>query len=298
MTNRKMTKFLLYAGIAFTLLVILAMSSPAMATITCTVRAGVAISNLSARNPTRNSIDLTWTTPRTGPYYFRYFDVRYSKAIIISDNWDEATQATGEPFPIPGWKQGMTVRGLDSNTKYYFAIKIIDVQGLDSALSNIASATTLSVSVTPISKFEIEYARLEFSKKPDDDRALVQGELKLDLVHGNGVNISESVTVMVGPLSETITMVERGRRNEEWQYRRPAGYQGIIKEMTIKWWYGEFDIDIDGADLSSVTNPVTISIQIGDDFGQETILMKEKKHYWEYESHRRWPWWPWWGWWR
>ncbi len=267
-----------------------------MATITITMRAGIAISDLSARNPTRNSIDLIWTTPRTGPYDFRYFDVRYSNAIILSDNWDEATQATGEPFPIRGWKQGMTVRGLDSNTKYYFAIKIFDAHDLDSALSNIATATTLPVSMTPMSRFEVEYARLEFSKKPDDDKALVQGELRLDLVHGDGVNISEFVTVMVGPLPETITMVERGRRNEEWRYRRPAGYQGIIKEMTIKWSSGEFDVDIDRADLSSVTNPVTFAILIGDDFGQETFLMKERKNYWEYESHPHWPWWPWWPW--
>ena len=67
--------------------------------------------------------------------------------------------------------------------------------------------------------------------------------------------------------------------------------------MTINWKNGEFDIRMDKADFSGVTNPVTISIQIGDDIGEETILMREKKYYWDYNAHRRGHWWEW-GWWR
>jgi hypothetical protein len=289
-----MTKFFPYAGIAFALLVTLVMSSPVIATITCTVSAGVAISDLSAHNPTKNSIDLTWTTPKTGPHRFRYFDVRYSKAVILSDNWDEATRATGEPAPVPGARQRMTVGGLDSRTRYYFAIKIVDVEGLDSALSNIAVGTTLAIYLTPMSKFEIDNAKFEFNKKPSNDSIYVQGELKLDLVHGNGVDISELVTVTVGPVSETITMVAKGRRGEEWQYSRPRGYKGIIEDMTINWRKGEFDFSMDKVDLRGVTNPVTISIQIGDDIGKETILMREKRNYWEYNVPHQRHWWEWW----
>ena len=145
-----------------------------------------------------------------------------------------------------------------------------------------------------MSKFEIEYAKIEFKKKPNDDRVRVKGELELDLVNGDGVDISELVTVTVGPLSDTITMVEKGRKDERWQYRRPKGYNGIIKYMTINWKRGEFDIRMDNADFSGVTNPVTISIQIGDDIGEETILMREKKYYWDYHARRYWHWWGWW----
>jgi len=91
--------------------------------------------------------------------------------------------------------------------------------------------------------------------------------------------------------------VERGREGEKWEYKRPTGYKGIIEYMTINWKNGEFDIRMDKVDLSGVTNPVTISIQIGDDIGKEAILMREKKNYWEYEAQRQKHWWEW-EWWR
>jgi hypothetical protein len=160
--------------------------------------------------------------------------------------------------------------------------------------SPVGIGATSAIPPTPMYKFEIDYAKLEFSKKPDNDSAYVLGELKLDLVNGDGVDISELVTVTVGSVSETITMVERGRKGEKWEYKRLRGYEGIIREMTINWKNGEFDIRIDKADLSGVTNPATISIQIGDDIGKETILMREKKHYWEYAARRQWRWWEWW----
>ncbi len=98
------------------------------------------------------------------------------------------------------------------------------------------------------------------------------------------MDISEDVTVTVGPLSETITMVEKGKKDEKWEYKRPKHGTGDIKNMTIDWKKGKFDIRMDKADLAGVTNPVTISIQIGDDVGEETIEMKVKKHHWDYKA--------------
>ena len=137
----------------------------------------------------------------------------------------------------------------------------------------------------PMSKFVIDHAKLDFKKKPADDKVRVQGKLELNLCCGDGVDISEDVTVTVGPLSETITMVEKGKKGEKWEYKRPKDGEGNIKHMTINWKNGKFDIRMDKADLTGVTNPVTISIQIGDDVGEETILMREKKHHWDYKAH-------------
>ena len=100
---------------------------------------------------------------------------------------------------------------------------------------------------------------------------------------GDGVEISEGVTVTVGPLSETIMMVEKGKKGEKWEYKRPKHSEGNIKRMKIHWKNGKFDIRLDKADLTGVTNPVSISIQIGNDLGEETIQTREKKHHWDYK---------------
>jgi len=102
------------------------------------------ITDLEAVNPTQNSIDLTCTTPEAGANAFSYFDVRYSKVTITPDNWNEAIRATGEPTPVVGASQGMKVKGLDSEATYYFAVKLVDKEGLAGLLSNIASEATLA----------------------------------------------------------------------------------------------------------------------------------------------------------
>ena len=139
---------------------------------------------------------------------------------------------------------------------------------------------------TPMASFVVDYAKIDFKKKPDDDKVRVQGELELDTINGDGVYISENVIVTVGPLSETITLVEKGKKADKWVYKRPKDGTGDIKHMTIDWKNGKFDIHMDKADLAGVTNPVTITIQIGDDVGSESILMREKKHHWDYKAEK------------
>ena len=134
-----------------------------------------------------------------------------------------------------------------------------------------------------MASFVIDCARIDFKKKPDDDKVQVQGRLELDLVSGDDVDISEQVVVTVGPLSETIIMVEKGRKGGKWEYKRPKGSDGDINHMTIDWKSGRFDIHIDKADLAGATNPVFISVRIGDDVGTASVPMREKKHHWDYE---------------
>jgi hypothetical protein len=103
----------------------------------------------------------------------------------------------------------------------------------------------------------------------------VKGTFELD-PSGDGVDISEEVVVILGPLSETIpggTMVVD--KKDKWEYKRPTGVEGIIQKMKIDWEKGKFDFTLDRVFLSELTDPdnVTISIQIGDDLGQKTITM-------------------------
>jgi len=168
----------------------------------------------------------------------------------------------------------------------------------------------------PMTEFKIDYARFDFEKGcgscrwghwnfcDDDenggcewckkwkrhcgdatkyDKVRVIGKLELDPNCG-GADISKPVTVTVGPVSETITMVEKGKKGMMWWYKRPKGGEGPIKMMIIIWKTGRFAIRMDKADLTGVTNPVTISIQIGDNCGEETILMREKKYHWDYKA--------------
>jgi len=137
---------------------------------------------------------------------------------------------------------------------------------------------------TPMSSFIIDHAKLDFKKKPNDDKVHVRGTLELG-VASNGVDISEDVIVTVGPLCDTIKMEQKGKQGEKWEYKRPKGGEGDIKHMTIDWKNGKFDFSMDKADLSGLTDPdeVTISIQIGDDLGEATIQMTETKH-WDYKA--------------
>ncbi|RKX43917.1 MAG: hypothetical protein DRP27_07600, partial [Thermotogae bacterium] len=88
-----------------------------------------AVIDLSTSNPTSHSITLTWTAPGddgnngTASEY----DIRYSTSEITEENWNSATQCTGEPAPKPaGSSETFTVTGLSPNTTYYFALKTAD----------------------------------------------------------------------------------------------------------------------------------------------------------------------------
>lgn len=113
--------------------------------------APTAVINLAATNPGQNSMQLTWTAPgddgSTGTA--ATYDIRYSTSVITDGNFASATQVSGEPTPsIAGSSESMTVTGLSAATTYYFALKTSDEVPNTSALSNVPSGTTTSVSDT------------------------------------------------------------------------------------------------------------------------------------------------------
>ena len=104
-----------------------------------------AVIDLASSNPTRTSIDLSWTAPgddaNTGTA--STYDIRYSTSPITDTNWGSATQCIGEPAPsAAGSAETFTVTGLSNLTTYYFTLKTADKVSNWSTLSNVASGTT------------------------------------------------------------------------------------------------------------------------------------------------------------
>lgn len=104
-----------------------------------------AVIDLEAGAPGAGSVPLLWTA--TGDdgasgNASRY-EVRYSTNVISETSFPQADQVTHSLQPsAPGTKERLTVSGLGSNTKYYFAMKVFDEVGNGSTISNIVSATT------------------------------------------------------------------------------------------------------------------------------------------------------------
>lgn len=101
-----------------------------------------AISNLVASAGNDNGeIILTWTatgddgTVGTASQY----DIRYAITPITLQNWDLASQVSGEPSPqTSGTTESFAIGNLNPNQTYYFAIKVVDEAGNWSGLSNVA----------------------------------------------------------------------------------------------------------------------------------------------------------------
>ncbi len=115
----------------------------------------------------------------------------------------------------------------------------------------------------PMASFIITKAKIEVAK----GKASVKG--KLD--PASDVAISEDVTVTVGTFSETISGYTMTPKDGKWEYKG----EGPITKMKIDWTKGKFDFSILNADFTGLANPVTISLQIGDDFGEQTITIAE-----------------------
>lgn len=110
--------------------------------------APAAVTDLTTSNPTGGSVRLTWTAPgddaSTGTA--TSYDVRYATSQITGSNWDSASQASEEPSPqAAGLSESFRVSGLNSDTRYYFAIKTSDEVPNTSAISNSPSAVTMDI---------------------------------------------------------------------------------------------------------------------------------------------------------
>lgn len=109
------------------------------------------IINLVAGEPTDSSITLQWTSPGddadSGMAYG--YDLRYSIYPLSDSNWGTGSKVLGLPLPsLAGYLEEFTVTGLDSATRYFFAIKAVDEVPQWSPLSNVTTARTSGTAIT------------------------------------------------------------------------------------------------------------------------------------------------------
>ena len=139
--------------------------------------------------------------------------------------------------------------------------------------------------VSPFADFNIQEAKIDWKKKPDDDKIMVKGSFVLP--PSSAINPGESIKVVIGKFSQTIVMEEKDK-GKKWEYKRAKGETGI-KDMKIEFKKNEitFEMHVDKEELAAMTNwdnPVLISLQIGDDVGSGLFQFTEKKDKWEYHK--------------
>ena len=108
------------------------------------------VTDLSVVTVSASSAILKWKAPGEDANQgtANKYDLRYSTSPINNENFAEATGVATAPKPAaPGTTQSTTVSGLNGGTTYYFALKTSDKAGNISALSNVVSATTITVNV-------------------------------------------------------------------------------------------------------------------------------------------------------
>ncbi len=104
------------------------------------------VTNVVPGTTTYFTIPLTWVPTQDdgasgGACYV--YDVRYRKGTTFADgDWDDATQATGEPVPTTGVSESFTLSGLEWNQPYAIRIKAADEVGNWGAASPAIVATT------------------------------------------------------------------------------------------------------------------------------------------------------------
>lgn len=148
------------------------------------------------------------------------------------------------------------------------------------------AATTVEVKhLILIADFQITEAKLDWKKKPDDDKAMVKGVFVLPDTATPDTN---AVTMKIGNLTFGPFIMDVKDNGKKWEYKRPKGTTGI-KDIKIEWKKKEakFEIHIDDADLGTMgawSNPVTISLLLGSYMGTATVPMVEHKDKWEYHK--------------
>ena len=108
---------------------------------------------------THNSIMLDWTAVGDDGLIgqAQTYDIRYSMNPIDESNFFDANEFLEKPSPQPsGSVEAVNIYPLDSDTTYYFAIKVIDDVDNISLISNVVQATTsVFVNTPPTAYLEV-----------------------------------------------------------------------------------------------------------------------------------------------
>jgi serine protease AprX len=211
----------------------------------------VSVSDLTAGNPKKTTVKLTWTAPLEAISGTSSYDIRYSTANITDVNWDSATQCTGEPTPgTVGTSQNFVVTGLIPNTTYYFALKTGDNASNTSGLSNVPSQKTTTTTAN------------DQSVTTNEDTAI---NITLTATDTDGDTITYSV--VTPPTNGTLS----GTPPNLTYTPKPiyTGPGNVLDSFTFKASAGGFDSNV--ATVSITVTPVARSITINLLYGWNLI---------------------------
>jgi hypothetical protein len=110
-----------------------------------------------------DTLQLVWTAPGDDGTIgtATAYEVRASTTPITLATWSSANVVGPAPSPLPsGRRQGLTVRGLSTDTTYYFAIRTVDDAGNWSGLSNVLRWDWVTDTVAPATPVGVTALRL------------------------------------------------------------------------------------------------------------------------------------------
>lgn len=97
------------------------------------------VSGFTASASGSSAISLSWQTPQNAD--LSEFELRESTSPLNAVNFNMAAQVSGVPQPLSGQSQGVTATGLQSNTTYYFGIRVYNMTGEASPIAFASVAT-------------------------------------------------------------------------------------------------------------------------------------------------------------
>ncbi len=132
---------------------------------------------LATSNVTGQSVQLDWKASGDdgNDGTATSYDLRYSTNPINQSNFSNASAVAINAPQLAGTNESKTISGLNYNTTYYFAIRVIDEAGNTSLLSNLASSTTNEPNTNdgkrillalnqPIESINISKSKLKYNK--------------------------------------------------------------------------------------------------------------------------------------
>jgi len=118
------------------------------------------------------SVTLTWTASGddSASGTASSYDLRLSKVYIHWGNFDSAVQVSGTPAPKPsGETEHFEISGLETDSTYYFALKVSDENGNYEGVSNCVSATCFNDYVVTFPDVGLQAAVRDRINKPSGD---------------------------------------------------------------------------------------------------------------------------------
>ncbi|MDD5687550.1 MAG: fibronectin type III domain-containing protein [Elusimicrobia bacterium] len=193
------------------------------------------VNDLTTSNPGGRTIVLNWSTVGDdgGTGTASDYDIRYATYSITSINWDwvSVAQCSGEPTPlIAGSNQSYTVNGLNADTVYYFAMKVVDEVATNwTGISNCASGKTTEGTANLAIGTTAYASSVEAGNGNDNPNYVIDGKLGTRWASQSPYRDSEWIYVDLG-ITCTITEVIL-----RWEAAYGKDYQIQVSDNRMDW---------------------------------------------------------------